>query len=592
MKKQNRKLKQHQLFNPDKISTRIHQALRRDFTDAQQLYCINDSSTLYGFNRQVNDLLKKYCSKTQDKTSLEAATFDKFRSVNSHMLDTNLKLIYQLPWSASRIERDTKRMDKIHLRARSLVKSVLGSFSPLELFEECKHSSGSSIGVPYMDTSLEGKFKLPMSVTSRVEPLLQKYFAFDTELKAAVDEFNSENPVTGWYDEVDGSRATTVDKTTDKRRMICVEPTGNMFFQQGLMHMMYKRLKFAGLDVESLPTKHKEVARLSSISCLSATIDWSSASDCVSIELLRWLLPSDWFDIVYYLRCDCTSLNGDTINLQMISTMGNAVTFPLETLVFWAYANAVLFTDSTRSNSLHPLMNELSDGQYRPSTYVSVFGDDCIVPSHIASEFMDVMKEVGFIVNDEKSFYDSVQFRESCGGDYLAGYDVRPFYLKAPPSDRKSSLEPWLYIITNSLLKKYISYFGEISYLYDKHVLRYLFSLFRRYKIQLKLVPTYFPDDAGLKIFDPRLTRCYKMKLSPIAKSNHGTYRFQYCRFVYFTRNDRFDRLHYATWLKRPSQCNDIDPRKFYFIRKRGGYVVGKGISAHWTLPQVNVVPR
>jgi hypothetical protein len=592
MKKQNRKSKQHQLFDPDRISTSIHQAIRRDFAQAQQLYSLNDSSILYSFNRQVNELLKKYCSTTQDVPTLETETFEKFLKVNSHMLDTNLKLFYKLPWNESRIKKDTKWIDKVHLRARALTKSVLGSFSALELFEECKHSSGSSIGVPFMDTSIERKFKLPMSVTDRVEPLLTKYFAFDTELKAAVIEHNCDNPVTDWYQVVDGSRATTVDKTTDKRRMICVEPTGNMFFQQGLMQMMYKRLKSVGLDVEFLPEQHKDVARLSSISCKSATVDWSSASDCVSIELLRWLLPSDWFDIVYYLRCDTTSLNGAPINLQMISTMGNAVTFPLETLVFWTYANAVLFTEETNICSTYPPMDRLLSGTYVPEKYISVFGDDCIVPSAIATQFIETMTEVGFIINDDKSFYGSMQFRESCGGDYLAGYDVRPFYLKAPPGTKRSHLEPWLYIILNSLLKKYITYFGELSYVYDKHALRQIFSIFRRYGLRVKLVPPYFPDDAGLKVTDPRLKRHYRMMLSPIAKSNHGTYSFQYCRFVYFTRKDRYDHLHYSIWLKKPSSNDDIDPRKFFFIRKKGGYVVSKGISAHWTLPQFNAAPQ
>jgi hypothetical protein len=587
--KQKHQKKSRKLFNPDVIQTRISQALRRDFVDAQQVYSINDSTTLHAFNRQVNELTKKYCSETQDVEALEKETFANFAKVNSHMLDTNVKLLLNLPWDTSRIAPTTSRIDKIHLRARALMKSVLGSFSVEEWLNECRNSSGSSLGVPYKDTSQEAKFRFPMSMTKSAESYMYEYLAFNDQLKVAIEEFNSKNPVTDWYNYVDESRATTVDKTTTKRRMICIEPTVNMFLQQGLMQCFYTRLKAVGLDVESLPDWHKEIARLSSVSCLSATIDFSSASDCVSIELLRWLLPPEWFDIVYDLRCDNTSLNGDSVRLQMISTMGNAATFPLETLVFWTYANAVQLTNETNVSTLHPYQDRLLSGNYIPETHISVFGDDCIVPSPIADEFMSVMEEVGFIVNKEKSFYDSMQFRESCGGDYLAGYDVRPFYLKAPHSRAKSALEPWLYILANSFVKKYISYFGELAYVYDKNVFRYLFALFRQHKISLKLVPPFYPDDSGFKYFDPRMCHLYGLKLSPVHIGNHGTISFRFCRFQYWKRTEQNDGIRLCLWLQRPVQSKR-PPLHESPDRSRGGYVVGRGITAHWTVPSVRRV--
>ena len=120
----------------------------------------------------------------------------------------------------------------------------------------------------------------------------------------------------------------------------------------------------------------------------------------------------------------------------------------------------------------------------------------------MADTFVAVMEEVGFIVNSEKSCIGSLRFRESCGGDYLAGFNVRPFHLKAPPRNRMSNLEPWLYIIWNRCLEKYISYFGTLSYIYDKELWKTLVAIFVRFNLKIRLIPDFLPEDAGLKLED------------------------------------------------------------------------------------------
>jgi hypothetical protein len=502
------------------------------------------------------------------------------------MAKTNRELKTRFPTSEPVIGQLMSEEERIHRRARALVRWVLGSFSVEELFENTQHSSGSSLGVSFNDTSIEAKSKLPITVTSRAKPWLTEYLLWDKELTHAIAIGNDiTSKPTEWYKVVPGSRATTVDKTTEIRRFINVEATGNMFLQQGLMSMIVNRLKPFGLKLDCLPTEHRNRARWSSITAQEATIDWSSASDCNSIELLRFLLSDEWFDIVWDLRSDQAEIYGKAVPLHMISTMGNAVTFPLETLVFWAYAHAVRLS-LTDPYALFPKWEDIKA--------CSVFGDDCIVPSYMAKKYIAFMEGLGFIINDEKSFYGQEQFRESCGGDYLAGYDNRPFHLKAPTTTSRSALEPWLYIIGNSLICKYISYFGELSYMYDKELFRCLFGLFRRYKLRIKLVPSYFPDDAGLKIgFDlQRFYKHYDIELDAIDKSQHGTYSFRYCRFRYWKRSDRWPALRYAFWLKKPG-CDPDKPLGPIDVavrpdRKRGGYVVAKGISCHWQLPAIS----
>lgn len=614
--KRNKTQKPRVLFDPDGIATAIHQALQRDLEDQTQIHEYGSLHPLVvdSFRRQVQDTLKKYLPTHHPKDELERQTFEKFLEVNVHIGDTNRRLNRLLPWFTDKINRQTAYMDKIHLRARSIAHFILGRFEEEKWFDRCKNSGGSSIGVNYNDTSVEKKFTFPISVTERAIPLMERYFEYDSQLCSAVVDYNSYlYQVSGKkYQTVEGSRATTVDKTVEKRRMICIEPTANMFLQQGLMLYLYDLLASIGLDVELLPDLHKVKAKLASMTLNNATIDWSSASDCVSIELLRWLIPPDWFWALDVLRCPVTSVNGVAVELNMFATMGNATTFPMETLVFWTYAIAVIQTENEKTNSLIPNTKWFKQA--------SVFGDDCIVPTSCALKYMGVMQEVGFIVNKEKSFYGSERFRESCGGDYLQGYDVRPFCLKAPPSTSKSNLEPWLYTIMNALIPRYISYFGGLTYLYDKALFRLFEKLVRQHELEVKLVPSYFPDDAGLKMSHDiqRFVACYDVNLSKIARSHHGTLKFRYCRFVYRQPRAYFDGIRYYTEVKRSMiddsslsalsslledlrpRCHDINVARnllrlpggeqkahLYDAKRKGGYVVASGLSGHWSVPKL-----
>ena len=584
--------KSNTLFDPDLIATAVNQALNRDFVGAQHVYALHDSITLYAFNRQVNELLKKFVPFTKGPLDLDALTYEKFSKVNYHIRTDREH--FKFPSSNMRVDSKNSMDENIHLRARALMHSVLSDFSISEWFRECKNSQGSSIGVPYVDTSQEAKFTFPMTGTKDAISLFRQAMQYDNSLYCAIEKFNGDGPITGpLFEEVECSRATTVDKTARIKRFIAVEGTCNMFLQQGLMTMMYKRMARVGLNVAFLPDSHKNLAKESSITGSNATIDWSSASDCGSYELLKWLLPPKWFRYCDMTRTTRTQINEEVVDLHMFSTMGNAVTFPLETLVFWTYAHAVRLSFGT-TNTLFPEWEDLMS--------VSVFGDDCIVPTFMASRYIETMKKVGFIVNDEKSYYGSEQFRESCGGDYLAGYDVRPYCITAPETAKRSRLEPWLYIITNSLLKKYIQYFGRTSYVYDKELWRCLFSMFRRHKIKIKLVPSNFPDDAGLKLSHDieRFCKHYRIQLNPIAKSRQGTVSFNYVRFIYTKRRERDDGIRYFLWLRKPIGCkerqifedenpheNDNPIVKDRLDRKRGGYVVAKGISCHWHVPVV-----
>jgi len=591
--------KSNKTFNPDELVTTISQAIYRDLSNFTAEHEVEERALKFVIDKQGKQLLKKYASPLVDQSHLVSKTFKKFLDVNEHM---SKFVSIDLPPVGSHVSRKGCRKDNILLRARALMYSTLSNFTEDEFFRECKHSSGSSIGVKYTDTSMEAKFTYPLTITKSAKPIFDRYLSFDSSTKQAVDTFNSIHPLGEKYLIEKGSRATTVDKDNTIRRMIAIEPTGNMFLQQGLMEMMYKRMKRVGLDVATLPETHKKRAMEASISGLEATIDFSSASDCVSMGLLEWLLPPKWFWYFSALRCDEMTVNGDQISLNMSSTMGNAVTFPLETLVFWTLAHATRLS-MTENNAL--LVN------YEDKMLCSVFGDDCIVPTPIASDFIEVCESFGFIVNKEKSFYGTESFRESCGGDYLAGFDVRPYFLKAPTNCRLSSLEPWLYIIFNSVLKKYISYFGTLNYVYYQNFFRAMSSIFGRFNLEFKIVPPFLPDDSGLLYYNDidRLLSNYKFNISLVKRLDHGVLTYRFLRFNYRTKRSVSDDIRYANWLKRSSAVSDIDDHKlswfnhelscklkkparqvrsrplFSKIRRLGGYIVARGETSRWTIP-------
>lgn len=563
-----------QIFEPDTVKTRLCQAIMRDLTSSSQLYEERQGATALLRQRQALELEKKYKTFSTNDDSTRTLAFIKFLMVNNHMSNYSLPGLDLPEGSYVKPQPHFPPRVNILLRARAIVSSVLSPFLEDEWFRLCKHGTGSSLGVSYQDTSLEAKSSWPITVSSRALPILKRYLEFDGQLNSALVHFNRSNPTRDWYKIENGSRATTVPKNDTIDRCIAVEPTANMFFQQGLMEMMYRRMERHGLDLTTLPTQHQERAKQSSVDGREATIDWSSASDCLSIDLLRWLIPPLWFECCNMVRSDTMNLDGSQICLNMFSTMGNAVTFPLETLVFWSFAHACRLEIQGR-NTFFP--------EWEDRLVCSVFGDDCIVPTEVAELFIEMMETLGFKCNRKKTFVTPCGFRESCGGDFLHGNDVRPFNLKGPHNEKLSSLEPWLYVIANRIIPRYILCFGERDYVYGKAFFEEWFSLFEEYGLKLKLVPPHYPDDSGLSVNDDiqRLIRYNRGAISRVGVDTHGSHHFLFSRFQYRKNRQRYDWLHYNSWLKTPGG----ERGRWWEEKRIGGYVVAKGRSGHWSLP-------
>lgn len=217
---------------------------------------------------------------------------------------------------------------------------------------------------------------------------------------------------------VQGNRFTTVPKDATKLRGICIEPSLNVFFQLAVGRKLSQRMKRTlGWDKEICQETHKVLARIGSLTGAVATIDLSNASDTVCSNLVKLLLPSDWYDLVDRLRSSHTLVKGKWVRLEKFSSMGNGFTFELETLLFYTLVRAL--------QELEPP----TEDPFTPGCTTSVFGDDIIVPTSVSRSALAALSFFGFTPNERKTF-TSGRFRESCGGDFFDGLDVRPHFQK------------------------------------------------------------------------------------------------------------------------------------------------------------------
>lgn len=226
------------------------------------------------------------------------------------------------------------------------------------------------------------------------------------------------------------SRLVAVPKTFNKPRLIAAEPNEHQWCQQNIWNYLEARVKnsWIGLFIRFRDQDlNQSLCSFGSKDGSLCTVDLSSASDrvsCRAVGNLFWTHPA----LVQALRATRTrvlvqNLNKDLpqrIELKKFSTMGSAVTFPIQSILFLCVALATCFT----KYRLRDPRKEMS-GLFGK---VAVFGDDIIVPNDCRELLQQVLEVLDFKVNDDKTFSEGF-FRESCGVDMYRGVDVTPVYL-------------------------------------------------------------------------------------------------------------------------------------------------------------------
>lgn len=234
------------------------------------------------------------------------------------------------------------------------------------------------------------------------------------------------------------SRLVTVAKNSTSRRTITVEPVLLQYLQQGVNTVLRDNIKKCKIMSNSLDltdqTHNQKLAMDGSRTGLWATIDLSSASDLLSLELVKLIFQDKPTFQDRLVSCRSTSYTDGRNHreLRKYAGMGNATTFPVQSVTFALLAMAAILDEVGRKPTYGSVM--------RASRLVRVYGDDIIVPAQYSHKVVDWLEHFGLRVNRRKSFTDYKSwwehqpcFRESCGVDAYNGVDVTPLYLRALP---------------------------------------------------------------------------------------------------------------------------------------------------------------
>lgn len=271
-------------------------------------------------------------------------------------------------------------------------------------------------------------------------------FRFQMESAVRYLDPGSETPV----------RVVAVPKTVSTPRIIAIEPVAHQYVQQGLKRVFEENLentrhlasnafsnREAGSRVSWTPgdfiryssqLPNQEMARRGSEISDLATLDLREASDRVPNLLVHNLFRG--FPLLGEAVQACRSTRADVpgvgiIPLSKFASMGSALTFPIESMVFLV----IVFVGIEKALGV-PLTNDLIKSFVG---HVRIYGDDIIVPVEFTHPVIDALESYGLLVNRHKSFWTG-KFRESCGKDYYDGEDVTIVRLRRDiPTDRQQA---------------------------------------------------------------------------------------------------------------------------------------------------------
>jgi len=218
-------------------------------------------------------------------------------------------------------------------------------------------------------------------------------------------------------------RVVAVPKTLKAPRIIAIEPTYMQYVQQAIKEALVENIEQDDILNKFLGFTDQEVNRTmacygSANSRSLATLDLSEASDRVSTWHVDCLIGNRTHLGIAVDACRSAKAEvpgHGIIALNKYASMGSALTFPLEAMVFLT----VVFL-GIESSLKTPMTRELFKSFIGK---VRVYGDDIIVPVEHVQSVISTLEAFGLKVNARKSFWTG-KFRESCGGDYYDGIDV------------------------------------------------------------------------------------------------------------------------------------------------------------------------
>lgn len=232
-------------------------------------------------------------------------------------------------------------------------------------------------------------------------------------------------------------RVISVPKTLKTPRIIAIEPVCMQYTQQALAPLLMDAAEGFSLAPRHINFRDQSIngnlALRASLDRSNATIDLSEASDRVPYWLVAKVFsrfPSLW-GAIDACRSSTADVNGVHIKLKKFASMGSALCFPVESIMFYMIATLGCVWAEGRHATRSSVLAALCE--------VYVYGDDIIVPRRKARTVMRALEAFGLKVNTSKSFVEGF-FRESCGVDAYEGELVTPTYCRTLLPDNRTDV--------------------------------------------------------------------------------------------------------------------------------------------------------
>jgi hypothetical protein len=233
------------------------------------------------------------------------------------------------------------------------------------------------------------------------------------------------------------AKLISVPKDSSSNRTITVEPVLNQFIQQGLNTALRDNILKCDILKQCLAlsdqTLNQKLALEGSRTGKWSTLDLKAASDLMSLKLVNVVFGSyeGFYSHMIDCRTKCVDNNTNVVTLGKFAGMGNALTFPVQSVVFAVIAITAILDSQHKSATKGNAM--------RAARHIRVYGDDIIVDTKYAHHVVHWLTLFGLKINERKSFLVG-NFKESCGVDAYKGVDITPVYLKPRPDS--TSTEP------------------------------------------------------------------------------------------------------------------------------------------------------
>lgn len=374
-----------------------------------------DVSSVYHW-QQFKALFAKSTDSATNDRDREVAAFEAFLASEKRCSRYNRKLA----WYCKHPNRMPENIRVVWSRAREIIRSALGEFTPerlWDLIERGYPGSGISIGTRDRE-AVSPPFKYgftDLCCTKDALPYARALVESSAVRVQCIGQGQEDGTFNLVYKLVEGNRLSFVNKDATIKRTIAVEPSLNVELQLGVHQDWAERvLPRLGVTVND-QSQNRKAAEAASRNWEDVdpdvTLDLRNSSGSLCREFVRAFIPDNgWLGYLDDLRSKSYSYNGTQRDYEMWSSMGNGYTFVLQCLIYMALCRATL---------------SLTDSEGTPR----VFGDDIVVPRGCAALLIETLKFFGISINTDKSYLFG-PFRESCGGDYWQGTDVVPVYLR------------------------------------------------------------------------------------------------------------------------------------------------------------------